>query len=49
MQYIDALLNYIHAVLIDGDWMNDWLTHLPAEWVPTIMWIGQLLAAITGA
>lgn len=39
---------YLYAVLHDGDYQNDWLTHLPttAAWIVGIF--GWTIAFITG-
>lgn len=31
MNALIPLLKYFAVVLTDGDWMNDWITHLPLE------------------
>jgi hypothetical protein len=37
---------YFAAVVEDGDYLNDWLTHFP-EWMqPAVEWIGKLTAAV---
>jgi hypothetical protein len=43
-----SLILYFAAIMIDGDWMNDWITHLPAMIRPVIMQIGQILAFVVG-
>lgn len=47
---LTALMSYVGAVLTDGDWRNDWLTHLPdvglMRLVVAVM--GRLLACISG-
>jgi hypothetical protein len=40
----DAVVLYLQAVAEDGDWLNDWLTHMPT-WLARIMEvIGRWLA-----
>jgi len=43
-----SLANYIGAVLEDGDYLNDWLTHLPDPIQPAVQALGQLVAAFAG-
>jgi hypothetical protein len=43
-----AFLAYLAAVLDDGDYLNDWLTHLPAIVRPVVLALGQLIAAVAG-
>jgi len=43
-----ALVLYLLAVLTDGDYMNDWLTHLPAYSVGTVETAGWLLSLALG-
>jgi hypothetical protein len=44
---MSALIQYLAAVLDDGDYLNDWLTHLPTVIRPTVQLIGYLLAAFS--
>lgn len=46
---IAAAITYFLAVLTDGDWQNDWRTHLPRIIRPLIEGIGHILAAIVGS
>jgi TP901 family phage tail tape measure protein len=39
---------YLGAVSEDGDYLNDWLTHLPTPIQPAVMALGQLVAAFGG-
>ncbi len=45
---IEAIHNYILAILDDGDWLNDWLTHVPAGLSRLLMLFGQVLANALG-
>jgi phage-related minor tail protein len=40
----DILNKYFNAIRDDGDYMNDWLTHLPKEMNSALKGIGKLLA-----
>lgn len=44
-----ALAYYFAAVLADGDYLNDWMTHLPFVVRPVVEALGMLLAWVTGA
>lgn len=41
-----SLGNYFRAVVEDGDYLNDWLTHLPAWLQPVVEWLGRAVAWI---
>lgn len=42
----ETLSGYFGAIVEDGDYLNDWLTHFP-EWMqPAVEWIGKLTAAV---
>jgi hypothetical protein len=41
-----SLVLYLLAVLEDGDYENDWLTHLPLWLRPLVHTLGQALAPI---
>jgi len=41
-----SLGQYFVAVVEDGDYMNDWLTHLPESIRPAVEGLGQLTAAV---
>jgi TP901 family phage tail tape measure protein len=41
-----SLGSYFRAVVEDGDYLNDWLTHLPAWLQPVVEWLGQAIAWI---
>ena len=46
IEAIGSLGQYFVAVVEDGDYLNDWLTHLP-EWMrPAVEWTGRLSAAV---
>ena len=45
----EALARYVHAVLIDGDYLNDWLTYIPTYLHTVIVLFGHLIAYVTGA
>ena len=40
---------YFAIVIEDGDWLNDWLTHMPVMIRPLIAAIGQLIALLIGS
>lgn len=40
-----ALALYLAAILDDGDYANDWLTHLPRTLRPLVQRVGHALAA----
>jgi hypothetical protein len=40
------LLRYLAFTISEGDWLNDWLTHLPETWRPTLIEIGKQLAQL---
>lgn len=44
-----ALLKYIAWTIVEGDPLNDWVTHLPVEWQQTVIEIGTLIAATIGS
>ena len=49
MRHLIAFLKYISVVVVEGDWANDWITHLP-EWVqPHLAEVGKFLATIIGS
>lgn len=41
-----AFSNYVNAVMVDGDFLNDWLTHLPAGIHDSAQGLGQSIAEI---
>jgi hypothetical protein len=42
------ILRYLMVVLVDGDWLNDWLTHVPAELQPHLLEVGKFIAQSIG-
>lgn len=46
--YLLDLLRYFAIIVLEGDWANDWLTHLPEHIRPETMELGKYLAAILG-
>jgi hypothetical protein len=45
---IGALILYVVAILEDGDFQNDWLTHLPPWSADAVATAGQALAVALG-
>ena len=46
--YLEYTIYYLTLVFIDGDYANDWLTHMPDD-VATLMYqAGQLIALALG-
>lgn len=43
---MQALMNYFQAVLADGDYLNDWLTHLPAWAQPSVETVGHAVYVV---
>lgn len=43
---IPPITNYVQALLADGDYLNDWLTHLPASIQPVVTWFGNVGAVL---
>jgi len=39
-----ALVNYFEAIREDGDWLNDWLTHMPKQMHDVAMQMGKIIA-----
>ncbi len=46
METISSLARYLAFVLVDGDYLNDWITHLPEIYQPIVQGIGQVIAVI---
>lgn len=44
----EAIANYIQAIFVDGDWANDWLTHMTPIVAAFMRDYGQNLAASLG-
>ena len=40
------MARYFAIVITDGDWLNDWLTHLPTELAPHVIEVGKFIAGI---
>ena len=45
---LDAVANFLVIVFEDGDYLNDFLTHVPECGQPLIQLVGQLLATAIG-
>ena len=45
---IEAIRLYFLALLDDGDYLNDWLTHMPTWLSDVVVVIGQFLAGWLG-
>jgi len=43
-----ALARYLLVVVTDGDYLNDWLTHLPADTIDATQTAGWLLSLALG-
>ena len=39
---------YMLIVLTDGDWANDWLTHLDPAIQPAVMQVGEWISTLIG-
>lgn len=46
---MNAIAEYFRIVVEDGDWANDWLTHLPEAIRSLVELIGFLLALVLGS
>jgi hypothetical protein len=44
----ETLAFYLLAVLDDGDYLNDWLAHLPACSAGAVQGLGMILATLLG-
>lgn len=44
VQVSDPIKKYFTAIQEDGDWLNDWLTHMPKQIRSTIQEMGKMLA-----
>lgn len=40
------LLRYLAFVIVEGDPLNDWLTHLPVDLAPHVEVVGDFIAGI---
>jgi len=48
---MDNLLNmirYFSFIVVEGDWANDWLTHLDIAIQPTVLEMGKAIATLFG-
>lgn len=43
---VPPFINYVQALLMDGDYLNDWLTHLPDGIRPVVVWFGNVAAVL---
>lgn len=41
---LSAVRDYLVAVFVDGDWLNDWATHIPGVWATAVKLVGFLIA-----
>jgi hypothetical protein len=48
MPTIMDVLIYLFYVLMDGDYLNDWYTHVPEAMQQGLVMTGQLLAVLVG-
>jgi len=46
--HLTAILFYLRAVFDDGDWLNDWRRHLPADLALYTTHLGCTLVHILG-
>lgn len=44
-----TIARYLLHVTQDGDYLNDWLTHMPAQLADAMTIIGYIVAITTGA
>ena len=44
----EAIGRYVHAILQDGDYLNDWLTYVATYLQPIVLTFGHLLAVAVG-
>jgi len=49
MDLLLNLLRYFSFVVADGDYLNDWLTHLPPVMEPSVIEMGKAIATIFGS
>ena len=47
-EVLNAISQYVAAVLVDGDYLNDFLTHIPECGAGTVQAVGMILAALLG-
>jgi hypothetical protein len=48
MDNLISMIKYFAAIVVDGDYLNDWVTHLPEVIRPDIIEMGQALAQMFG-
>ncbi len=48
VKMIEALQNYLQFVHLEGDWLNDWATHIPVLIRPIVIIVGQFIAYLIG-
>ena len=48
MRNLLALLHYFGAIQTDGDWLNDWLSHMDADVAELAQAVGHFLATWGG-
>ena len=46
MDLVWAIFYYLYFVVADGDWLNDWLTHMPMWLRPIMEYIGKVIDAL---
>jgi len=46
---LEAFAQYLTAVFEDGDYLNDWLTHMPEAVQPAVLALGQVVAWLRDA
>lgn len=42
------LVKYLAFTISEGDWLNDWLTHLPHDMQPHVEAVGHWLVTLIG-
>lgn len=43
---LGSLVKYFGDVIVSGDFLNDWVTHLPNAWQPAVIAIGEFISTI---
>jgi hypothetical protein len=41
-----TIASYFGQIIVDGDYLNDWLTHFPESWRRMVEYIGRLMALL---
>ena len=49
MQILLDMFRYLAFIVIDGDYLNDWLTHLPVGMQEGMIEVGKAIAIIFGS